>query len=65
MSEPGHQVVVHFPPSIPSEAQGAALLIFELLLRSLTKLDVRVVKELKGDDSKLRRFMTIEARNKL
>lgn len=65
MPEPGHQVLVQFPQSIPPDAQGAALLIFELVLRSLTKLDIRVVKDLKGDDSKLRRLMTIKQRESL
>ena len=37
----------------------------EMMLRTLTKQDVRVVKDLKGDDSKLRRLMTIQQREKL
>lgn len=65
MPEPGLQVIVRFPDAVPVEAQGPALLWFEHTLRLLTKLDVRVVKELMGDDSKLRRFMTIEQRDKL
>jgi hypothetical protein len=65
MPTPGLQVVVRFPAEIPSEAQGPALLSLEIILRTLTKLDVRVVKELMGDDSKLRRMMTLEQREKL
>lgn len=65
MSETGLQVVVRFPDAIPVEAQGPALLWFEHTLRLLTKLDVRAVKDLKGDDSKLRRLMTITQREKL
>ena len=40
-------------------------MLLEQTLRTLTKLDVRVVKDLKGDDSKLRRLMTIQQRDKL
>ena len=65
MAEPGLQVLVRFPEAVPLEVQGPALLCFELLLRTLTKQDVRVVKDLMGDDSKLRRAMTIEMRQKL
>lgn len=65
MAEHGIQVVVKFPPSIPTDVQGPVLLLMELALRTLTKLDVRVVKDLQGDDSKLRRLMTIQQREKL
>jgi hypothetical protein len=65
MPEPGLQVVVHFPEAIPSDVQGPALLLLELTLRTLTKLDVRVTKALMGDDSKLRRLMTIKQREGL
>jgi hypothetical protein len=57
--------VVRFPDAIPHEVQGPALLWFEMTLRTLSKLDVRVVKDLQGDDSKLRRLMTITQREKL
>ena len=65
MPTSGVQVVVKFPPEISAEEQGPALLIFEMLLRTLTKQDVRVVKDLQGDDSKLRRLMTIKMREAL
>lgn len=65
MSEHGLQVVVRFPEGISAEVQGPALLLFELTLRTLTKLDVRAVKDLQGDDSKLRRLMTITQRENL
>ena len=65
MSEPGLQVVVRFPEGIPTEVQGPVLLCMEMMLRTMTKQDVRVVKDLMGDDSKLRRSMTIEQRRKL
>ena len=65
MAEHGLQVVVKFPQEIPADTQGPALLLFELMLRTLTKQDVRVVKDLMGDDSKLRRLMTIKQRESL
>ena len=65
MAEAGLQVVVRFPEAVPTDVQGPALLLLELTLRTLTKLDVRVVKDLKGDDSKLRRLMTIQQRESL
>ena len=65
MAESGLQVVVRFPEAVSTDVQGPALLLLELTLRILTKLDVRVVKDLKGDDSKLRRLMTIQQRDSL
>ncbi len=65
MAEQGLQVVVKFPAAIPTAVQGPALLWFEHTLRLLTGGDVRVVKDLMGDDSKLRRLMTVEMREKL
>ena len=65
MAEKGFEVVVNFPAEISTEVQGPALLLLELTLRTLTKMDVRVVKHLKGDDSKLRKLMTMEQRNSL
>lgn len=65
MSEQGLQVVVRFPDAVPVEVQGPAMLWFEHTLRLLTKMDVRVTKDLMGDDSKLRRLMTITQREKL
>ena len=65
MSEPGLQVVVKFPPEVPLAIQGPFLLNAEKALRAATGLDVRVVKDLQGDDSRLRVMMTIEKRNAL
>lgn len=65
MAEKGVEVLVTFPAAIPTEHQGPVLLLMELVLRTLTKLDVRVVKDLKGDDSKLRKLMTIKQREAL
>lgn len=59
------KVVVQFDKGIPLEAQGEVLLALEKNLRKVTGLDCRVYKDLMGDDSKLRRFMTIEQRAKL
>ena len=65
MAEHGLQVVVKFPKEVPLAAQGSALLLMEQALRASTGLDVRVVKDLMGDDSKLRVRMTLEQRAKL
>ena len=65
MPEKGLEVLVSFPEGIATEFQGPALMLMELTLRTLTQADVRVVKELKGDDSKLRRLMTIKQREAL
>lgn len=65
MADPGIKVIVQFPPEIPVDVQGPTLMLMELVLRTLTKLDVRVTKDLMGDDSKLRRLMTITQREKL
>lgn len=65
MAEHGLQVLVTFPDGVPLDAQGPALLAFEKHLRASTDLDVRVVKALKGDDSRLRVMMTPIQREKL
>ena len=65
MAEHGLQVVVKFPREVPLDAQGRALLLMEQNLRFNTGLDIRVVKDLMGDDSKLRVRMTLEQRAKL
>ena len=65
MAEHGLQVVVKFPKEVPLEAQGHALLLMERELRAITGMDVRVTKQLQGDDSKLRVMMTKEMRNSL
>ena len=65
MAEHGLQVVVRFPAGVPLAVQGPFLLDAEKRLRAATGLDVRVVKDLMQDDSKLRRMMTIEKRNAL
>ena len=65
MAEHGLQVLVTFPDGVPLGAQGPALLDFEKALREHTGLDIRVVKALKGDDSRLRVMMTVEKRNAL
>jgi hypothetical protein len=59
------KIIVKFPSDIPPAAQGIALLDFERHLRRLTGLDCRVLKELKGDDSKLRVMMTQAQRDRL
>ena len=65
MAEKGVEVVVRFPSEVPLAVQGPFLLNAEKSLRASTGLDVRVVKDLQGDDSKLRKMMTIQMREKL
>ncbi len=65
MAEKGLEVVVRFPKEIPLGIQGPFLLNAEKSLRASTGLDVRVVKDLQGDDSKLRVMMSKEMRDKL
>ena len=65
MAEHGLQVVVKFPAEIPLAIQGPFLLTAEKQLRAATGLDVRVVKALMEDDSKLRIKMTPIQRMKL
>lgn len=65
MAEKGFEVVVKFPKGIPLAVQGPFLLDAEKSLRASTGLDVRVVKDLMGDDSRLRVMMTLEQREKL
>ena len=65
MAEQGLQVVVKFPKEIPADVQGAALMHMEMELRTKTTKDIRVVKDVMGDDSKLRLMMTPAQRDKL
>ena len=65
MAEKGIEVIVRFPSEIPLSVQGPFLLNAEKALRAATSLDVRVVKDLMGDDSRLRVRMTLEQRSKL
>ncbi len=64
MASQGIQVIVRFPPDVPLSVQGPLLLEMEKTLRAM-KHDFRVVKDLQGDDSKLRVMMTPEMRAKL
>ena len=65
MSDLGLPVIVKFPEGVPDLAQAEALMIFEKALRRLTGLDVRVLKDRMGDDSKLRVKMTPEERERI
>jgi hypothetical protein len=62
---PSYHVLLHFGSGIPSDAQGVAMLALEKHLRELTACPCEVFKETMGDDSKLRRAMTAEQREKL
>lgn len=65
MAEKGYEVIVKFDTAIGPRTQGMALMRMEKFLREQTNLDIRVVKDLQGDDSKLRVLMTPEMRAKL
>lgn len=66
MSElPDHHVIVKFGKGIPADAQGRAMLAFEKHLRDIGAGPCEVFKDAMGDDSKLRRAMTQEQRNRL
>ena len=65
MSDLGLPVIVKFPEGVPDLAQAEALMAFEKVLRKLTGLDVRVLKDRMGDDSKLRVKMTPEERERI
>lgn len=65
MAERGLEVLVRFPAGISLDVQGEFLLSAERGLRDHTGLDVRVVKDLMGDDSKLRHKMSFVERAKL
>ena len=63
---PPLHVIVKFGSEVPWQAQGPALLAMEKNLRQLAPgLWIEVFKEIKGDDSKLRREMTPEQRKSL
>ena len=65
MSDKGITVIVRFDSEVPVAAQGKALLAFEKHLGALTGLDIRVLKDFKGDDSKVRVMMTQKQRDAL
>lgn len=65
MATKGVQVLVKFPAEVPLAVQGPALLYMEQHLRQASGLDIRVVKDLMGDDSKLRVMMTLKQREAL
>ncbi len=56
------KAIVQFDAGIPDDVQAKALFDFEIQLRELSGLDVRVFKERMQDDSRLRVIM--DARRK-
>ena len=60
---PNH-VIFEFGKEIPADAQGRVMLAAEKMLRQMG-VKAECYKATKPDDSKLRRFMTIEERAKL
>lgn len=61
---PTNHVIVKFGSGIPSDAQAKAMFDMEFKLRELG-IPAEVFKEKMGDDSKLRKLMTVEERAKL
>lgn len=59
MSDP-IKVFVHFGDGVPDDAQAKSMFDFEVNLRKLSGLDIRVLKERMGDDSKLRMVMDLK-----
>jgi hypothetical protein len=59
-----HDVLCKFGPGIPGDAQAKAMLAFEKHLRE-QGFPCEVFKETMADDSRLRRSMTQEQRDKL
>jgi len=57
-------VTVRFGAGIPASTQGEVMLDLEKMLRA-RGLPAEVYCDTKGDDSKLRRVMTPEQRNRL
>lgn len=51
------KVTVHFGGDVPDDAQAKAMFDFEVNLRRLSGLDIRVLKERMADDSPLRKIM--------
>lgn len=51
------KVIVRFGDGVPDDAQAKALFDFEVNIRKLTGLDIRVLKDRMADDSRLRVIM--------
>lgn len=62
---PDHHVIVRFGKAISGDAQGRAMLAMERHLREIGAGPCEVFKDPLGDDSKLRRAMTQQQRDRL
>ncbi len=51
------KVIVHFDDGVPDDIQAKAMFNFEVNLRKLSGLDIRVQKQRMGDDNPLRVVM--------
>ena len=58
------KVTVHFGGDVPDDIQAKALFDFEVNLRKISGLDVRVYKDRMADDSKLRVVMDLRRSKK-
>ena len=58
-------VIIQFAKNIAPEAQAKAMMHMEKHMRTITGMEIEVFKETMADDSKLRRSMTPEQRDRL
>lgn len=63
MSDP-IKVNVQFGDGVPDDIQAKAMFDFEVNLRKLTGLDIRVLKDRMKDDSQLRVIMDLRRKEK-
>jgi len=63
MSDP-IKVIVRFGDGVPDDLQAKALFDFEVNLRKISGLDIRVYKDRMADDSKLRVVMDLRRSKK-
>lgn len=58
------KVLVHFGDGVPDDVQSQCMFNFEVELRKLSSLDIRVLKERMADDSPLRKIMDMRRTKK-
>ena len=58
------RVIVRFDDGVPDDVQAKALFDFEIALRTMSGMDVRVLKDRMADDSKLRVVMDLRRSKK-
>ena len=58
------RVIVRFDDGVPDDIQAKCLFDFEIALRTMSGMDVRVLKDRMADDSKLRVVMDLRRSKK-